>query len=225
MSTLDLYNEFRKVPNEAQKSIAGGRLKGMTDINPMWRIKKLTEKFGPCGFGWSYEITNQWIEDGANNEKVAFTNINLYVKLNEEWSKPIQGTGGSSFIAKEKAGLYTSDECFKMSLTDAISVACKSLGIAADVYFAKDRTKYDNPQNENDNENKPKVKNDKVNNIKTFDLITKPQAQRMYAIGKGNVELIKKIMAIYGYTESRQIKKSDYENICSEIEIQIKLIS
>ena len=30
-----------------------------------------------------------------------------------------------------------------MATTDAISVACKQLGIGADIYFANDRTKYD----------------------------------------------------------------------------------
>ena len=45
-------------------------------------------------------------------------------------------------MAKEKNGLYQSDECFKMALTDALSVACKALGIAADVYYEKDKTKY-----------------------------------------------------------------------------------
>jgi len=39
--------------------------------------------------------------------------------------------------------MYLSDECFKMALTDAISVAAKALGIGADVYFEKDKTKYD----------------------------------------------------------------------------------
>lgn len=141
-TTLELYNKVRQVPIEAKKPIQGGRLKGMTDINPMWRIKTLTEQFGPCGKGWYFEILEERIEEGANGEKVAFTKINLYVKYGEEWSKPVQGTGGSSFIAKERSGLYTSDECFKMALTDAISVSCKSLGIGADIYYAKDRTKY-----------------------------------------------------------------------------------
>ncbi len=142
---MKLYEAVRAVPDTAKKPIKGGRLKGMTDITPMWRLKVLTEQFGPCGLGWYYEITNQWLESGADGVQVAFTNINLFVKFGEEWSKPIQGTGGSDFVAKEKGGLYTSDECFKMSLTDAISVACKSLGIAADVYYAKDRSKYDMP--------------------------------------------------------------------------------
>ena len=142
MDNLKLWESVRKVPEEAKKSIGGGRLKGMTDINPMWRIKTLTEQFGMVGIGWYYQITEKRMTEGANGEIAAFVDIDLFVKINDEWSKPIQGTGGSMFIAKERSGLYTSDECFKMALTDAISVACKSLGIGADVYWDKDRTKY-----------------------------------------------------------------------------------
>lgn len=143
MDNLELYNRVRAVPDEAKKKIGGGRLSGMTDINPMWRLKKLTEEFGACGFGWYAEITKQWMEAGANSEIVAFCNINLFVKHGDEWSKPIQGTGGSMFVAKEKNGCFTSDESLKMAYTDAISVACKALGFGADVYFEKDRSKYD----------------------------------------------------------------------------------
>lgn len=46
---MSIYNAVRSVPNEAIKPISAGRLKGFSDINPMWRIKKLTEMFGPCG--------------------------------------------------------------------------------------------------------------------------------------------------------------------------------
>lgn len=132
---LKIYNQLRTVPKEAQKKITGGRLNGMTDIKPMWRIEKLTEVFGMCGIGWKAPIKKKEIIDGANGEKIAVVDIELYVKVNGEWSEAIDGTGGSSFIAKEKNGLYTSDECFKMAYTDAISVACKSLGMGADVYW------------------------------------------------------------------------------------------
>ena len=153
MDKLALYNKLRAVPEEAKKSIGGGRLKGMTDINPMYRIKALTEAFGPCGVGWYYEITNKEIMPGANGEVVAIVDINLFIRSNisvDEWSKPIPGTGGSMFIANEKSGLYTSDEAFKMALTDALSVACKALGVGADVYWSKDRTKYDSKVAEQD---------------------------------------------------------------------------
>jgi len=121
----------------------------------MWRIKALTEQFGPCGIGWTYEITRQWTEPGANGEISAFCNIDLFVKDGETWSKAIPGTGGSSFIAKEKNGLYTSDECYKMALTDAISVACKALGMGADVYWQSDKTKYS--AHESEPQQPPKV--------------------------------------------------------------------
>lgn len=146
MKNLELYNKVREVPAEAKKNIGGGRLKGMTDINPMWRIKTLTEQFGPVGFGWYYNILNKEIIQGANDEQVAIVDIEMFIKMDDVWSKPIAGTGGSAFVTKERNGLYTSDEAFKMALTDALSVSCKSLGIGADVYFEKDKTKYNAPK-------------------------------------------------------------------------------
>jgi hypothetical protein len=141
MENLEIYNKIKEVPKEAKKTITGGRLSGMTDIKPMWRIEKLTEMFGVCGFGWKAPITNKEIIEGANGEKIAIVDIELFVKIDNKWSEGITGTGGSSFIAKEKQGLYTSDECFKMAYTDALSVACKSLGMGADVYWGD--SKYD----------------------------------------------------------------------------------
>lgn len=144
MTNLELYEAFRAVPETAQKTIRGGRLNGMTDISPMWRIKTLTERFGPCGIGWKYTIDKQWTERGED-EAAAFCNITFYFMWDGKWSEGIQATGGSKFVAAEQKGLYTSDECFKMALTDAISVACKMLGMGADVYWYKDRTKYTAP--------------------------------------------------------------------------------
>lgn len=145
MDKMKLYDLGRKVPDEAKKPITAGRLKGMTDINPMWRIKRLTEMFGACGVGWWYEITDkQIVIDEITKQKAAFVDILLFYKDPDSGkdSHGIPGTGGSSFVAQETKGAYLSDECFKMALTDAISVAAKALGIGADVYFDKDRTKY-----------------------------------------------------------------------------------
>lgn len=150
MDNLCIYNAVREVPKEAQKEIKGGRLKGMTDINPMWRIKALTEQFGPCGVGWYYEITDKWIETSmAKDEITANVMINLYIDYEGVWSKPIVGVGGSMLVASETKGLYVNDECYKMALTDAISVACKSLGMGADIYWDKDTTKYNDAKKDN----------------------------------------------------------------------------
>lgn len=141
MEKMDIYNRVRSVPDEAKKAISAGRLKGMTDINPMWRIKKLTEEFGPCGIGWWTKVTDRWTET-VGDETCAFVDLELYIKVGDEWSKPITGSGGSKLATKERSGVYVSDECYKMAETDALSVACKKLGIGADVYFSADRTKY-----------------------------------------------------------------------------------
>lgn len=142
---MELYEQFRKCPVEAQKAITAGRLKGKTDINPMWRIKVLTETFGPCGFGWTCKITQTWIEDSPETaEKTANVRVELRVNYKGKWSEPIEGIGGAMFVEQESRGLHCDDDCFKKAYTDAISVACKALGIAADIYYAKDpETKYD----------------------------------------------------------------------------------
>ena len=141
MNNLDIYDKARKVPEDAMKKINGGRISGMTDINPVWRIKMLTELFGPCGIGWYYITTRKWLET-YGDEVAAFVDIELYIFFENKWSKPIQGTGGNMYAKKEKSGIFISDECFKMATTDAISVACKQLGIGADVYWKSDKSKY-----------------------------------------------------------------------------------
>ena len=144
MENLELYNSWRAVPQDAQKIIKGGNLNGKTDINPMWRIKVLTERFGPVGFGWYTKVTEHWddtAEVGGVLERVAWVRVELYVKVGGEWSAPIEGIGGSKYAGKGR-GSELNDEAFKMAETDAISVACKKLGIGADIYWSGDNTKY-----------------------------------------------------------------------------------
>lgn len=143
---MRLWEAVRKPPKEALRKIEAGRLKGKTDINPVFRLKTLTEQFGPCGIGWKYTIKSERFEPGPDGVVAAFVDIDLYVKMGDEWSEAIPGTGGSMFVSKEKGSLYTDDEALKKALTDAISVSCKALGVAADIYWEKDPTKYTDPE-------------------------------------------------------------------------------
>ena len=48
-------------------------------------------------------------------------------------------------VTKESKGLYNSDECYKMAVTDALSVALKMIGVGADIYMGyPPETKYQN---------------------------------------------------------------------------------
>lgn len=153
MDNMKIYNATKCVPENAKKPIQGGRLKGKTDINPMWRIKALTEQFGACGIGWYYNVTKQWTEE-VGDEVAVFVNIELFIRVGGEWSKPIFGTGGNMLAQSEKGGIYVSDECYKMATTDALSVACKQLGFGADVYWDADKTKYSSRNDSSDESSK-----------------------------------------------------------------------
>lgn len=118
-------------------------MRGMTDISPMWRIRALTEVFGPSGIGWKTEIMDMQTAPGVDGEMMCFIIINLYYKENADspdsiWSEPIPGIGGSFLVASESKGLRADDEAWKKAYTDAISVACKALGIGANVYWNGD---------------------------------------------------------------------------------------
>lgn len=157
---LEYYNLARSVPKEAQKTIQAGRLKGMTDVNPMWRIKKMTEMFGPCGRAWGIddEKVTRWTDDAPDGTRLANVQISVRVTYPDGTSGTILGIGGAYLIAKESGGLRLDDEAWKKAYTDAQSTAFKLLGVAADVYFANDTTKYTSASNFAEDKPKPEAK-------------------------------------------------------------------
>lgn len=165
---LELYNRYKEVPKNALKEFSNGNFSG-TDINTMWRIKSLTEEFGICGFGWYYEIIKLWTETGINDEVLAFAEIKLYIKIDNEWSNGISATGGSKIVRAFSKYTQNNDEGFKMALTDALGVACKFLGFGADVYWANDKTKYTNTDNEN-NKKSIKITAEQIKKLEELDV-------------------------------------------------------
>lgn len=146
-NNLEWWNKLRTPPPFALKKIEAGRLKGKSDISPMWRIQAMTEVFGPCGIGWKFVIDEKWREEASDGQIFAFAAISLYIRNGEQWSDAIPATGGSMLLEKEKSGIHSSDEGYKMAITDALGTAMKFLGVAADVYAGNmDGSKYVRPQ-------------------------------------------------------------------------------
>ena len=136
MSEMKIWDKVKTPPSEALKGIKGGRLSGFTDIDPVWRFQIMTETFGPVGIGWVYELLES-SEARIGDEVCIFQDVRLKYKHDGEWSEWIPGTGGSKLATQEKNGIHVSDECYKMALTDALSVAMKAIGVGADVYQGK----------------------------------------------------------------------------------------
>jgi hypothetical protein len=152
MENLSIWNAVKQPPTGALRQIQAGRLKGKSDINPQWRYKTMTEQFGPCGVGWKFDIVKTWTEPGPDNQVISCAQINLYIKVDGQWSEPIPGVGGHMLVVKESAGLHANDEGFKMAITDALGTAMKMLGVGADVYAGLwDGTKYKDTEDKSSN--------------------------------------------------------------------------
>lgn len=207
MEGIEIYKSLSRPPKEALRTIIGGKLKGMSDINPQWRYEAMTERFGLVGIGWKYEISQLWTEDGANGEKLAFAKVAVYVKQGGEWSDAIVGIGGSRLISQEKGALTSNDEGYKMAVTDAFSTALKMLGVAADIYAGRwDGSKYSTTSEDNKNFERIKIL------LATTDSSGKPvfsDAEKMQfrALSKtvSSAELVKKVEI------SLQVKKDAIE--------------
>lgn len=145
MENLAIYNQVREVPKEAQREFSNGKFSG-TDINPMWRIEKLTEVFGACGTGWKWGKPEFTREVTGNTVTIHCVLSLQYKTESGEWSEPVWGVGGNILckaVNKNGATILTiSDEGYKMAYTDAQSNAAKMLGVGADIWFASERTEY-----------------------------------------------------------------------------------
>jgi|GEM_PF-2951212 len=138
-----MWDRMATPPKSALKEIKGGDLgaAGLSMIDPMWRYRALTNEFGPCGKGWKYSIVSKWETEAKGkwwSGTVTNVEVLFYYRMEDgEWSEPIPAFGSSRL---------TSDEALKGALTDAISVATKMIGVAADVYMGYwDGNKYNRP--------------------------------------------------------------------------------
>lgn len=133
MDNMQIYNAGRAVPPGAVKKITGGSYgkAGLSDINPQWRIEKMTELFGPCGIGWTWNPEEYRLEEG-----VCFAHVTVRYLDTETgaFSEPVHGFGGTPM------GKMTDDsDVLKSTFTDAVSNALRYIGIGADVWYKPGR--------------------------------------------------------------------------------------
>lgn len=144
---LRFYTRHAEPPQHALKQITFGALRGKTDIKPQWRLRAMTDMFGPIGVGWYYETTRLERFESPDGQVAVFATVKVYL-IDEDGkvTPPIEGTGGNKVIARSKEGLHLNDEAEKMAITDALSVAFKQIGIASSIYEGLfDGSKYAQP--------------------------------------------------------------------------------
>jgi hypothetical protein len=132
----------------------GGGFTG-TDINPTWRMERLTEVFGPIGLGWGYQVVKRWTET-FGTKQVVFTTIRCwYVPVGEEpyWPKNEHGVPdrreppiNAVWTGEQDGGTVVDrapDEVYKQSITDGFGKTSVQIGLASSIYRGKwDDSKY-----------------------------------------------------------------------------------
>ena len=140
---LKTWNMVKQPPQNALKRIDFGYLKGKSDINPQWRLMAMTQAFGMVGHGWTYRIVRTWSEKCETGAVMCFSEVAVKTKLDGQWGEEFFGIGGSEIVEKNKNGISPNDEGYKKATTDALGVAFKAVGVAADIYFGNyDGSKY-----------------------------------------------------------------------------------
>lgn len=127
-----------------------------------------------------------------------------------------QGFGSCNTMEKKylKQDPYTMDNTvLKMAKKRALVDAALLVGSLSDV-FTQDIEDMDLQGNTYSNSKRYYTDRDGT--------ISQAQAKRMFAIAKGDDELVRAAMERYGYKSSSSIKKTDYNRICDEIEAGVR---
>jgi len=137
---LHLWNQLKRTDPKATKPFARpGGFRG-TQIDPTWRLQMMTEAFGPVGKGWGYEQVDWTIA-----ERMVFICARVWYLDPETGEKCWTGPqwGGTEMVRRRNGIEAPDDECFKMSMTDAVGKCLLQLGLAADIYMGQfDDSKY-----------------------------------------------------------------------------------
>ncbi len=132
---------------------------GGTAINAEYMIMRATEKFGPVGIGWGWQILEDKMIDGAPLTEKIFEGtkfvgkrilrdadgslmfeLNHYIRIGLWYIKDgkkgiIENFGSTPYRQTTKNGIFCDSEVHKKSLTDAIKKCLSGLGFCADVWL------------------------------------------------------------------------------------------
>lgn len=121
------------------------------------------------------------------------------------------GTCNSKESKYEDRNVYSIENTvMKMAKKRALVDAALLVGSLSDI-FTQDIEDMDDLQGN-------KAKDYKQQATDTSGCISQAQAKRMFALSHGNAELVKTVLTAHNYEKSTDVKKIDYEKICTEIE-------
>lgn len=111
-----------------------------TAINATYLMRKATAQWGPFGGKWGAKVEDERYVPGADETIIHVLRIKFWHPDGD-----FHSYGQTTFVGKNKHGLFTDEEAPKKSFTDAITKALSLLGFSADVFLGLyDDNKYVN---------------------------------------------------------------------------------
>ena len=132
---MDLWNSLAESDMKYLKKVSFGSRK-FTSIDPQYQIRKMTEKFGPVGVGWGYNVEYDY--PSSNDMILIVAKVSIWTTLPENIFGPVAGT--RTFWLKDMK--RPAEDAGKMALTDALTKGLSHLGCDADVFLGKHDNKY-----------------------------------------------------------------------------------
>ena len=132
---MDLWLALAPSDMKYLKKVAFGSRK-FTSIDPQYQIMKMTEKFGPVGVGWGYNVEYDY--PSTNDVVLIVAKVSIWTTLPENIFGPVAGS--RTFWHKDMK--RPAEDAGKMALTDALTKGLSHLGCDADVFLGKHDNKY-----------------------------------------------------------------------------------
>lgn len=141
---MALWNSVQTTDPKHTKAITGKSYSG-TSPKPYYLVRCATDKFGPIGIGWGFDIVEERIEDGAGGERLSIARVRVWYMWEGKRGE-VEHIGGTTFSGTRSSGKFYSDEdAPKKSVTDALVKALSMIGFAGDIFIGLyDDSKYVN---------------------------------------------------------------------------------
>jgi hypothetical protein len=153
---LAIWEREEKTDPAFTKPITGKAFKG-TSLNGTYVVKRLTQAFGPVGWGWGYNVVAFEDVHDPDAGSVNFCHLRFWYfpfgrdqNLSALDPRDIPGcawfeqVGATELSGKRSSGKpFIDDEARKKSLTDALLKAASHIGIGGDIHLGRfDDNKY-----------------------------------------------------------------------------------
>jgi len=139
---LEIWNSLSITDPAFTREIEGKDYKGTT-VKPHYVVWRLTEKFGPVGVGWGWEIVDERIDAFGEHERMHVVRMRFWYRpiiagIQVEERATIEQFGQTRYAYMTKGNYLKVDEdAPKKSITDALTKCASYVGAAGDIFLGQ----------------------------------------------------------------------------------------